>query len=194
MFAPSLGEIITSEGAFSILLRGKLGKTMLHNRYDIKQAIGSISLEQYIEQGILQQCLPKGILSTLEEVKGQADEVWKDGDMEVCSFDFEGYTLNITFHHKNAIYLFDSMDIWQGKESNLFKDNKLDTLIGIKQYANSLKLNVLWFKIEEEDVCLLPNGVTMHYLRRENQRVLSKVAGTYRSYEDTKNSLQSMSS
>lgn len=173
---------------------GKLGKKMLHNRYDIKQAIGGISLEQYIGQGIIQQCLPEGTLITLEEVRLQADEVWKDGDMEVCSFDFKGYTLNITFHGKNAIYLFDSMDIWQGKESHLFKENKLDTVIGMKQYANSFKLNVLWFKIEEEDVCLLPNGVTMHYLKRENQRVLSKVAGTYRSYKDTKNSLQSMSS
>ncbi|MNW29127.1 hypothetical protein D3C74_59730 [compost metagenome] len=106
---------------------------------NIKHVLGIITLEQYVQEGNLQQRVPKDMLITSQQAKAQADEVWRKGSLEVASFDYEGYTLNMTFRHDDSKYLFDSVDIWPEAGTNTTKMGHIDTLEGVKQYATHLE-------------------------------------------------------
>jgi len=158
----------------------------------IKQALGAVSFEKYVQKGTLPRCLPEGMSFTLEQAKAAADEVWGDGDAKVFSFNYDGYSVNITFSCDNAAYLFDSVDIWSGAEGGASELGHLYTLEGARRLAGQLGINLLWFQIEDEYVGLFPSAVTVHYLRHVNQWKLVKAAGAYRRYEDVFASLKRM--
>lgn len=143
-----------------------------------------------MQKGTLPRCFPEGMSITLEQANVAADEVWEDGGAKVFSFNYEGYSVNITFCCDSAAYLFDSVDIWSGTEAGASKFGHLYTLEGARGLAGQLGINLLGFQIEDEYVGLFPSAVTVHYLKRGNKWNLVKAAGAYRSYEDTLASLQ----
>ncbi len=158
----------------------------------IKQALGAISFDEYVQKGTLPRCFPEGMSITLEQTKAAADEAWGEGGAKVFSFNYEGYSVNITFCSDNAAYLFDSVDIWSGTEAGASKFGHLYNLEGARGLAGQLGINLLWFQIEDEYVGLFPSAVTVHYLKREHQWKLVKAAGANRRYEDVLASLKRM--
>lgn len=180
------------------------------NNEQTKSLIGTISLEEYVQKGKLLQCLPADVQITLEQAKAQADEVWsvEKEKLEVTSFDYDGYTVNMTFQTDGS-YLFDSVDVWaevgnsvgvateMGFESDLVSDSgsgtsklaTLDTVERIQQFAGNVGIQLEWFEMGDERVCLLPSAVTLHYLKQQNRCKLVKIAGTYRSVEEVRSSL-----
>lgn len=183
------------------------------NSEQMKQHIGMISLEQYVQKGKISQCLPIHVQITLEQAKAQADEVWsvEKEKLEVISFDYDGYTVNMTFQ-MDGTYLFDSMDVWAevgnrvgvGTEMDLESNvdsssgsctSKLDTLMtieNVQRLAEDMQTKLEWFEMGDERVCLMPSAVTLHYLKQQNNWKLVKIAGAYRSVEEVRKSLSSI--
>ncbi|MGQ8870732.1 hypothetical protein [Paenibacillus sp. TSA_86.1] len=175
------------------------------NNEHMKQRIGTISLEQYVQRGKITPCLPINVQITLEKVRAQADEVWsvEAEKLEVISFDYDGYTVNMTFQMDGS-YLFDSVDVWDEVENSvgvtpeidLHSDSgtsKLDTLETVErvqQFAAKAGMKLEWFEMGDERVCLLPSAVTLHYLKQQNNWKLVKIAGAYRSVEDVRSTLR----
>ncbi|MBU5353462.1 hypothetical protein KQI74_14300 [Paenibacillus barcinonensis] len=164
---------------------------------DLKQLLGTISLERYVAEGTFQQCLPAGGRITLEQAKAQADEIWsvEKEKLEVISFDYEGYTVNLTFQME-GLYLFDSVDIWAEEGNGTKKGSSqlgtLETIEGWQHFADNKGMQVECFDIGDERVYLLPSAVTLHYLNRESKWKLVKIAGAYRSVEEVRVSLQNI--
>lgn len=163
----------------------------------IKQLVGAVSLEQYVVQGTFQRCLSADVQITLEQAKAQADEIWsvRKEELEVISFDYEGYTVNMTFQ-TDGLLLFDSVDIWAkeggGTTTGSSKPGALETLEGWQHYAENEGMQLEGFDIGDEQVYLLPSAVTLHYLKQENKWRLVKVAGAYRSVEQVRDRLQNI--
>ncbi|WP_434752678.1 hypothetical protein [Paenibacillus amylolyticus] len=173
----------------------------------MKQHIGTLSLEQYVQEGKIPQCLSINVQVTLEKVRAQADEVWsvEAEKLEVISFDYDGYTVNMTFQ-KDGSYLFDSVDVWAEVENNVgvateidlhsgSGTSKLDTLKTIESFqlfAAKAGIKLEWYEMGDERVCLLPSAVTLHYLKQPNNWKLVKITGAYRSVEDVRRSLRSI--
>nr|WP_154984569.1 hypothetical protein [Paenibacillus xylanexedens] len=181
------------------------------NSEQTKSLIGATSLEEYVQKGKLSQCLPAGAQITLELAKAQADEVWsvEKEKLEVISLDYEGYTVNMTFQ-MDGTYLFDSVDVWaevgnsvgvateidvesdSGSVESTLVTSKLaamGTVERIKQFAANLGMQLEWFEMGDERVCLMPSAVTLHYLKQKNKWKLVKIAGAYRSVEEIRSSL-----
>ncbi|MCM3134143.1 hypothetical protein M3629_15225 [Paenibacillus polysaccharolyticus] len=175
------------------------------NSEQIKSLIGATSLEEYVQKGKLPQCLPADVQITLKKVRAQADEVWsvEAEKLEVISFDYEGYTVNMTFQ-MDGTYLFDSVDVWaevgngvgvateidvesdSGSVESTLVTSKLaamETVERIQQFAANLGMQLEWFEMGDERVCLMPSAVTLHYLKQQNRWKLVKIAGAYRSVD-----------
>lgn len=177
------------------------------NSEQTKSLIGAISLEEYVQKGKLPQCLPADVQITLEKVRAQADEVWsvEAEKLEVISFDYEGYTVNLTFQ-MDGTYLFDSVDVWAevgssvgvateiDVESHLDSSSgsgtsMLDTLMtieNVQRLAEDMQTKLEWFEMGDERVCLMPSAVTLHYLKQQNRWKLVKIAGAYRSVDEVR--------
>ncbi|MCP1135691.1 hypothetical protein NKT34_20545 [Paenibacillus polysaccharolyticus] len=177
------------------------------NNEQTKSLIGAISLEEYVQKGKLPQCLPADVQITLEKIRAQADEVWsvETEKLEVISFDYEGYTVNLTFQ-MDGTYLFDSVDVWAevgssvgvateiDVESHLDSSSgsgtsKLDTLMtieNVQRLAEDMQTKLEWFEMGDEQVCLMPSAVTLHYLKQQNRWKLVKIAGAYRSVDEVR--------
>ncbi|MGO4529497.1 hypothetical protein AB4Z30_10485 [Paenibacillus sp. 2TAF8] len=184
------------------------------NNEQTKLLIGTIFLEEYVQKGKITQCLPADAQITLDKVRAQADEVWSVAaeKLEVISLDYEGYTVNMTFQ-MDGTYLFDSVDVWADAGAEIEKESenetengnvvgrgtgtgaklsKVDTLKTIEsflQFASNVGMQLEWFEMGDERVCLLPSAVTLHYLKQQNNWKLVKIAGAYRSVEDVRSSL-----
>ncbi|MCK6078566.1 hypothetical protein [Paenibacillus silvae] len=164
---------------------------------DIKQLLAAIALEQYVAEGTFQQCLPADGKITLEQAKAQADEIWSVAkeQLEVISFDYEGYTVNLTFQ-RDGLYLFDSVDIWaeegDGTKKGSSQLGTLATIEGWQHFADNEGMQMECFDIGDERVYLLPSAVTLHYLNGESKWKLVKIAGAYRSVEQVRDSLQNI--
>ncbi|WP_145333104.1 hypothetical protein [Paenibacillus xylanexedens] len=186
------------------------------NSEQTKSLIGAISMEEYVQKGKLSQCLPADAQITLELAKAQADELWsvEKEKLEVVSLDYEGYTVNMTFRTDGS-YLFDSVDVWAevgnsvgvateiDVESNLdsgsvestlvtSKLDAMETVEGIQRFAANVGMQLEWFEMGDERVCLLPSAVTLHYLKQKKKWKLVKIAGAYRSVEEVRSSLSSI--
>ncbi|MDT0121172.1 hypothetical protein Q9R46_00840 [Paenibacillus sp. RRE4] len=188
------------------------------NNEQTKSLIGAISLEEYVQKGKLSQCLPADAQITLEQAKAQADEVWsvEKEKLEVVSLDYKGYTVNMTFRTDGS-YLFDSVDVWaevgnsvgvateidvesesdldSGSVESTLVTSKLaamETVEGIQRFAANVGMQLEWFEMGDERVCLLPSAVTLHYLKQKKKWKLVKIAGAYRSVEEVRSSLSSI--
>ncbi len=152
-----------------------------------RAAIAKIPIEQYAFQGRLPLCLADGAAPALEELKPQADEVWSDGQHEVLTFHYAGHAVNMTFQCSGT-YLFDSMDIWA--DCSDCGEIGIGAPEGLVLHASGAGLVMEQFELVDEFIYLLPNAVTVHYRKHEQQWMLAKIAGTYRNYEDTRASLK----
>lgn len=182
--------------------------TITMNNEQTKSLIGATSMGEYVQKGKLSQCLPAGAQITLELAKAQADEVWsvEKEKLEVISFDYEGYTVNLTFQ-MDGTYLFDSVDVWaevgssvgvateidvesdSGSVESTLVTSKLaamETVERIQQFAANLGIQLEWFEMGDERVCLMPSAVTLHYLKQQNRWKLVKIAGAYRSVDEVR--------
>ena len=134
--------------------------------------------------------------------------------LEVISFDYEGYTVNLTFQ-KDGTYLFDSVDVWAEVENSVGVATEIDvesdldsssvestlvtsklaaleTVERIQQFAANVGMELEWFEMGDERVCLMPSAVTLHYLKQQNNWKLVKIAGAYRSVDEVRSSLSSI--
>lgn len=181
------------------------------NTEQTKSLIDAISIEEYVQKGKLSQCLPAAAQITLEQAKAQADEVWivEKEKLEVVSFDYDGYTVNLTFQTDGS-YLFDSMDVWTevgnsvglaiemdlesepDSGSGTSKLAALETIERIQRFAANVGMELEWFEMGDERVCLLPSAVTLHYLKQQNRWKLVKIAGAHRSVDKVRSSLSSI--
>lgn len=200
--------LITKRNSTILIETRKGADEQTMNNEQTKLLIGAISLEEYVQKGKLPQCLPAGVQITLEKVRAQADEVWsvEAEKLEVISFDYEGYTVNMTFQ-MDGTYLFDSVDVWaevgnsvrvateidvesdSGSVESTLVTSKLaamETVERIQQFAANLGMQLEWFEMGDERVCLMPSAVTLHYLKQQNRWKLVKIAGAYRSVDEVR--------
>ncbi len=149
-----------------------------------------IPIEQYALQGKLPLCLTHDTAPALESLallKPQADEVWSDGQHEVLTFHYAGHAVNMTFQCSGT-YLFDSIDVWA--DCSDCGEIGIGAPEGLFLHATGVGMQLESFELADELIYLLPNAVTVHYRKHEQQWMLAKVAGTYRNYDDTRSSLQ----
>lgn len=199
---------LTTKRNSKILIETRKGAAITMNNEQTKSLIGATSLEEYVQKGKLPQCLPADVQITLEKVRAQADEVWsvEKEKLEVISLDYEGYTVNMTFQ-MDGTYLFDSVDVWaevgnsvgvateidvesdSGSVESTLVTSKLaamETVERIQQFSANLGMQLEWFEMGDERVCLMPSAVTLHYLKQQNRWKLVKIAGAYRSVDEVR--------
>ncbi|WP_411348198.1 hypothetical protein [Paenibacillus sp. WLX2291] len=152
----------------------------------LRTAIAGIPVEQYAVQGSLPLCLSDGASPALDKLKPLADEVWSDGQHEVLTFHYAGHAVHMTFQ-SSGTYLFDSMDIWADMSD--CGEIGIGAPEGLSLLATRMSLEMDIFELPDEMICLLPNAVTVHYRKHNQQWMLTKIAGAYRNYEDTRSSL-----
>ncbi len=153
-----------------------------------RAAIAMVPIEQYAFQGQLPLCLANSAIPALEALKPQADEVWGDGQHEVLTFHYAGHAVNMTFRCSGGTYLFDSVDVWA--DCSDCGEISIRTPEGLFLHATGAGVKLEPFELHDELIYLLPNAVTIHYHKHEQQWMLTKIAGSYRNYDDTRTSLQ----
>lgn len=176
-----------------ILKFKKKAGELMNNIISLKEAIRSLSLESYVQGGTLAKCLPAYLWQSMEmdKIDLDADEFWHNGDFKVLTYNFDGYAVNITFH-QDSRYLYDSVDVWDITDTVVATIGRLSTTHAIEHWSAICGMKLHRFEMTDERVYLWPNAVTVHYHLQHDQWLLSKVAGAYRSYEDTFASLQAI--
>ncbi|SDQ59738.1 hypothetical protein [Pseudoxanthomonas sp. CF125] len=142
----------------------------------LKQTIaGQLDLLRYLERGAVH--LAAG-MSVPEETacEQDADEQWRAGAGTVYTFDFDGWSLNLHFDPgKNFSH--DTIDFFDHCDLPGFSN-----IAGPSQAASAFE-GATRFDLGEEQVMLLPSGVTVHFRKEEGDvQVLTKVAGALLPY------------
>lgn len=158
----------------------------------MKEALRSLSLETYVQGGTLARCLPTDLWLLSGQAVAHADEVWRDGGLEVLTFNYDGFAVNVTVQQQGSGHLFDSVDVWDVTDDVIVAAGRVLTAQALEQWAAECGVSLHRFEMVEERVYLWPNAVTVHYRPQREQWLLTKVAGAYRSYEDTLASLRLM--
>nr|WP_154959796.1 hypothetical protein [Paenibacillus xylanexedens] len=139
--------------------------------------------------------------------------------LEVVSLDYEGYSVNMTFQTDgsylfdsvdvwaevgHSVGVTTEIDVESESESDLDSDSgsgsvestlvtcklaTMETVESIQRFAANVGMQLEWFEMGDERVCLLPSAVTLHYLKQKNKWKLVKIAGAYRSVEEIRSSL-----
>ncbi len=155
-----------------------------------RAAIATVPIEQYAFQGQLPLCLAGSVIPALDALKPQADEVWGDGQHEVLTFHYAGHAVNMTFRCLDGTYLFDSVDVWA--DCSDCGEIGIRTPEGLFLHATGAGVKLEPFDLTDELVYLLPNAVTIHYHKHDEQWMLTKIAGAFLNYENTRASLQTI--
>lgn len=164
----------------------------MNNNITLKEAIRSLSMESYVQGGTLAKCLPAYLSQSMGKVDLEEDELWQNDKLKVLTYNYDGYAVNITLHQDSG-YLHDSVDIWDITDTVVATVGRLLTTHAIEHWSATCGIKLQRFEMADERVYLWPNAVTVHYHLKHDQWLLTKVAGAYRSYEDTFATLQAIS-
>lgn len=140
-------------------------------RKALKQTIAAhLDLLHYLERGAVH--LAAG-MSTPEETAcaQESDEQWRTAVGVVCTFDYDGWSLNLHFDpDKNFSH--DTIDFFGHCDLPGFSD-----IAGPSQAASAFE-GATRFDLGDEQVVLLPSSVTVHFRKEEGDvQVLTKIAG-----------------
>lgn len=172
-------------------IQRKQGERMDRN-LTMKEALRSLSLETYVQGGTLMRCLPTDLWLLSGQAVAHADEMWRDGGLEVLTFTYDGFAVNVTMQQQGSVQLFDSIDVWDVTDDVIVAAGRVLTAQALEQWAAECGVSLHRFEMVEERVYLWPNAVTVHYRPQREQWLLTKIAGACRSYEDTLASLRLM--
>ena len=148
----------------------------------IKKYISLINTEKYLKSGGLSKILTKDkeISSNLFK---EADEIWKEKEYTVATFDYEGWSANITFN-RNEIK-FDTIDIYQNSTNWADIQNKFQAL----NFFSQESIHAEHFQLEDEETFLLKNGVTIHFQKEKDQFTLNKICSPWSSYDEVRHAI-----
>jgi len=142
----------------------------------LKKAIaGQLDLLRYLERGAVHLAAGMSIPKQ-KACEQEADEQWRTGSGIVYTFDFDGWSVNFHFDSDER-FSHDTIDFFGDCELPGFAD-----IAGPSQAAFAVK-GAASFDLGDEQVVLLPSGVTAHFREEEGDvLVLTKLAGVLLPY------------
>lgn len=149
----------------------------LLNKTEISQLIFS----KYLEAGNLVSYFGQEIVH-IDNLKKYSDEQWLSKSEEVLTFDFDGWSANVTFT-KNGSYHSDSLDFFfSTNDANKYTIGLYEDL---QRFILSSGINVNQFVSDNELVILFKNAASAHYLLQNDRCVLRKLSGAFLDYAQT---------
>ncbi|WP_157836556.1 hypothetical protein [Paracidovorax oryzae] len=148
----------------------------------IRELISAINAERYLKEGGISSILCSDGRTT-EELCREADEQFKGGGHTIITFNYEGWSANITLGKK--IIKFDTVDIYKNSANWANLQSKHNALVFLHQKS----IQTDQFQLDDEETLLLKNGMTLHYKNEKNQCTLKKLCGPWGSYDQVRRAI-----
>ncbi|MDA8522535.1 hypothetical protein [Acidovorax sp. NCPPB 4044] len=138
----------------------------------MRNFIESINIQNYLIKGGFKNLVNKSDLD-YHSLHKEADEFWESGKQKVITFDYKGWSANLTFSAEEEL-IFETIDIFTREEkwSAIHNPNDANSLLDL------LEIGFEKYSLHEEFVILLHSELSLHYAEVGDSFELRKIAPT----------------